>query len=235
MHVAIIMDGNGRWATRRGLPRPAGHVEGAKAVRATVEAAARAGVETLTLYAFSSANWERPRTEVDGLMFLFRRYLFTETRRCIDESIRMSVIGRRDRLDETLLRAIEHSERLTADGKRMHLRIAVDYSAQTSILQAARRARRSQTLTVQEFHRLINEVNHSRPAATEVDLLIRTGGEKRLSDFLLWECAYAELYFTDCLWPDFDEQQFQAALEEYAGRVRRFGKVNSDTLAEGGN
>jgi undecaprenyl diphosphate synthase len=235
MHVAIIMDGNGRWATRRGLPRPAGHVEGAKAVRAAVEAAARAGVETLTLYAFSAANWERPRAEVEGLMFLFRRYLFTETRRCIDESIRMSVIGRRDRLEESLLRAIEHSEQLTADGKRMHLRIAVDYSAQNSILQAARRARRSQTLTAQEFHRLLNEVNHSRPAASEVDLLIRTGGEKRLSDFLLWECAYAELYFTDCLWPDFDEQQFQAALEDYAGRVRRFGKVNSETAAEGAN
>jgi undecaprenyl diphosphate synthase len=235
MHVAIIMDGNGRWATRRGLPRPVGHVEGAKAVRAAVEAVARAGVETLTLYAFSAANWERPRAEVDGLMFLFRRYLFTETRRCIDESIRMSVIGRRDRLEESLLRAIEHSEHLTADGKRMHLRIAVDYSAQNSILQAARRARRSHTLTAQEFHRLLNEVNHSRPAASEVDLLIRTGGEKRLSDFLLWECAYAELYFTDCLWPDFDEQQFQAALEDYAGRVRRFGKVNSETAAEGGS
>jgi undecaprenyl diphosphate synthase len=233
MHVAIIMDGNGRWATRRGLPRPAGHVEGAKAVRAAVEAAARAGVDTLTLYAFSAANWERPRNEVDGLMFLFRRYLFTETRRCIDESIRMSVIGRRDRLDESLLRAIEHSEQLTADGKRMHLRIAVDYSAQNGILQAARRARRSQTLTAQEFHRLLNEVNHSRPGASEVDLLIRTGGEKRLSDFLLWECAYAELYFTDCLWPDFDEQQFQAALEDYASRVRRFGKVNAETAAEG--
>lgn len=234
MHVAIIMDGNGRWATKRGLPRPAGHVEGARAVRGTVEAAARAGVETLTLYAFSSANWERPRGEVDGLMFLLRRYLFTETRRCIDESIRMSVIGRRDRLDETLLRAIEQSERLSAAGKRMHLRIAVDYSAQSSILQAARRARRSQTLTPQKFHRLLNEVNHSRPPASEVDLLIRTGGEKRLSDFLLWECAYAELYFTDCLWPDFDEQQFQAALEDYASRARRFGKVSSDTLAEGG-
>jgi undecaprenyl diphosphate synthase len=235
MHVAIIMDGNGRWATRRGLPRTAGHVEGAKAVRTAVEAAARAGVETLTLYAFSSANWERPRGEVDGLMFLFRRYLFSETRRCIDESIRMSVIGRRDRLDESLLRAIEHSERLSADGKRMHLRIAVDYSAQASILQAARRARRAENLTAQEFHRLLNEVNHSRPAASEVDLLIRTGGEKRLSDFLLWECAYAELYFTECLWPDFDEQHFQAALEDYASRARRFGKVNADTLAEGGN
>ena len=232
MHVAIIMDGNGRWATQRGLPRPVGHVEGAKAVRTTVEAAARAGIETLTLYAFSAANWERPRGEVDGLMFLLRRYLFTETRRCIDESIRLNVIGRRDRLDESLLRAIEQSERLTADCKRMHLRIAVDYSAQQSILQAARRARRSQDLTAQKFHRLLNDVNHSATPASEVDLLIRTGGEKRLSDFLLWECAYAEMHFTDCLWPDFDEQQFQAALEDYAGRARRFGRVNCEIRQE---
>jgi undecaprenyl diphosphate synthase len=228
MHVAIIMDGNGRWATRRGLPRTAGHVEGAKAVRTTVEAAARAGIETLTLYAFSAANWERPRGEVDGLMFLFRRYLFAETRRCMDESLRLNVIGRRDRLDESLLRAIEHSEQLTADGKRMHLRIAVDYSAQFSILAAARRARRVPDVTAQDFRRLLNEADHSAQQAPDVDLLIRTGGEKRLSDFLLWECAYAELHFTDCLWPDFDEAQFQSALEEYAGRVRRFGKVNSE-------
>jgi undecaprenyl diphosphate synthase len=229
MHVAIIMDGNGRWATQRGLPRPAGHVEGAKAVRTTIEAAARAGVETLSLYAFSAANWERPRGEVEGLMFLLRRYLFTETRRCIDESIRINVIGRRDRLDESLLRAIEQSERLTAHCERMHLRIAIDYSAQQSILRAARRARRSHDLTAQRFHRLLNEVNHSARQSEEVDLLIRTGGEKRLSDFLLWECAYAELHFTDCLWPDFDEPQFQSALADYAGRVRRFGKVNSDS------
>jgi undecaprenyl diphosphate synthase len=207
-------------------------VEGAKAVRITVEAAARAGIETLSLYAFSAANWERPRGEVEGLMFLLRRYLFTETRRCIDESIRINVIGRRDRLEESLLRAIEQSERLTADCKRMHLRIAVDYSSQQSILQAARRARRAQDLTAQHFHRLLNDVNHSAPHAGEVDLLIRTGGEKRVSDFLLWECAYAELHFTDCLWPDFDEQQFQAALEEYAGRARRFGKVNSEIRQE---
>jgi undecaprenyl diphosphate synthase len=228
MHVAIIMDGNGRWANKRGLPRTAGHVEGAKAVRTTVEAAARAAVETLTLYAFSAANWERPRGEVDGLMFLFRRYLFTETRRCIDESIRLNVIGRRDRLDETLLRAIEHSEQLTAGGTRMHLRIAVDYSAQFSILAAARRSRRMADVTAQDFKRLLNEVDHSKQQTPDVDLLIRTGGEKRLSDFLLWECAYAELCFTDCLWPDFDEAQFQCALEEYAGRVRRFGRVNSE-------
>ena len=228
MHVAIIMDGNGRWATRRGLPRTAGHVEGAKAVRVTVEAAARAGIETLTLYAFSAANWDRPRAEVDGLMFLLRRYLFTETRRCIDQSIRVNIIGRRDRLDDSLLHAIEQSERMSVDGTRMHLRIAVDYSAQQSIIAAARRMRLSQTLTAQGFQQLLDEVNHSSPRSPEVDLLIRTGGEKRLSDFLLWESAYAELHFTDCLWPDFDEQHFQAALEEYAGRARRFGKVNSE-------
>ena len=162
-------------------------------------------------------------------MFLLRRYLFTETRRCIDQSIRLNVIGRRDRLDDSLLRAIEQSERRSADGTRMHLRIAVDYSAQHSILAAARRVRRSQTLTAQGFHRLLDEANHSTPHADEVDLLIRTGGEKRLSDFLLWESAYAELHFTDCLWPDFDEAQFQAALEEYAGRARRFGKVNTES------
>ena len=232
MHVAIIMDGNGRWATQRGLPRPVGHVEGAKSVRTCVEAAARGGIETLSLYAFSAANWERPRGEVEGLMFLLRRYLFTETRRCVDESIRINVIGRRDRLDESLLRAIEQSERLTADCKRMHLRIAVDYSAQQSILQAARRSRRAQDLSARHFHRLLNDVNHSTPHASAVDLLIRTGGEKRLSDFLLWECAYAELHFTDCLWPDFDEQQFQAALQDYAGRARRFGRVNCEIRQE---
>jgi len=230
MHVAIIMDGNGRWATQRGLPRSAGHVEGAKAVRATVEAAARAGIETLTLYAFSAANWQRPRTEVDGLMFLFRRYLFAQTRRCMEQSIRVNVIGRRDRLDESLLRAIEQSERLTADGVRMHLRIAVDYSSQYSILEAVKRARRAQDLSPQQFQSLLHEADHSAVPSGEVDLLIRTGGEKRLSDFLLWECAYAELHFCDCLWPDFTEQHFQHALNDYAGRARRFGKVNTEHL-----
>ena len=198
-------------------------------MRRTVEAAVGAGIETLTLYAFSSANWERPRGEVDGLMFLLRRYLFTETRRCIDQSIRLNVIGRRDRLDESLLRAIEHSEKLTADGVRMHLRIAVDYSGQFSILTAARRARRMHNVTAQDFQRLLNEADHSTLAAPDVDLVIRTGGEQRLSDFLLWETAYAELHFTDCLWPDFDEPGFQAALEDYAGRARRFGKLNAET------
>ncbi len=232
MHVAIIMDGNGRWARRRGLPRSVGHVEGAKAVRATVEAAARASIDTLTLYAFSSANWFRPVAEVDGLMFLFRRYLFSETQRCIEQSIRLNVIGRRDRLGESLLHAIEQSERLTAQGTRMHLRIAVDYSAQQSIIDAASRAG-GRDLTPQQFHALLHEVNHSNPTATEVDLLVRTGGERRLSDFLLWECAYAELHFTDCLWPDFDAHQLNSALDDFSKRERRYGAI-AESEAEAG-
>src|SRR5450755_3005878 len=225
MHLAIIMDGNGRWAAKRGLPRTAGHVGGAKAVRTTVAAAARAGVETLTLYAFSSANWARPSAEVDALMRLFTRYLTTETCRCVERSIRINVIGRRDRLGEELLRAIEQSERLTAAGSRMHLRIVVDYSSHDSIVQAAWRADRSSKLTPEDFHRLLHEVDHSALPAGAVDLLIRTGGERRLSNFMLWELAYAELHFTDCLWPDFNEKCFQCALDDYAGRQRRFGAL----------
>jgi len=229
MHVAIIMDGNGRWATQRGLPRTAGHIEGAKAVRATVEAAARANVEILTLYAFSSANWARPPAEIAALMRLFGQYLFTETRRCVEESIRINVIGRRDRLSENLLRSIEQSERSSAAGSGMLLRIALDYSSQHSIVQAARRAKRDADLTPEDFHRLLQEVDHCADPASEVDLLIRTGSEQRLSDFLLWECAFAELHFSDCLWPDFDEQRFRCALDDYGGRQRRFGGLSVTT------
>jgi len=225
MHLAIIMDGNGRWATKRGLPRTVGHVAGAKTVRTTVAAAVRAGVKTLTLYAFSAANWARPSAEVDALMHLFTSYLATETRRCIEQSIRINVIGRRDRVGENLLRAIERSERLSAGGSRMHLRIVVDYSSHDSIVQAAWRADRSAKLTPEDFHRLLHEVDHSALPAGAVDLLIRTGGERRLSDFMLWEVAYAELHFTDCLWPDFDEQCLRCALDDYASRQRRFGSL----------
>ena len=230
MHVAIIMDGNGRWATQRGLPRTAGHVEGAKAVRATVETAARTDVKTLTLYAFSSANWARPPAEIAALMRLFGQYLFTETRRCVEQSIRINVIGRRDRLSENLLRSIEQSERSSAAGSGMLLRIAVDYSSQHSILEAARRAERDKDPTPESFQRLLNEVDHCSYPVGEVDLLIRTGNERRLSDFLLWESAYAELHFSDCLWPDFDERRFRCALEDYGGRQRRFGGLSAKTL-----
>jgi undecaprenyl diphosphate synthase len=229
MHVAIIMDGNGRWATKRGLPRSAGHAEGAKAVRTAVEVAARSGVDTLTIYAFSAANWARPSAEVSALMRLFGQYLFTETRRCVEQSIRLNVIGRRDRLSESLLRSIEQSERLSASGSGMHLRIAVDYSSQYSILEAARRAGGESNLDAEGFKRLIHEVDHCAYPAGEVDLLIRTGSEQRLSDFLLWECAYAELYFADCLWPDFDESRFRSALAAFAGRQRRFGALGGNT------
>ncbi len=229
MHVAIIMDGNGRWATQRGLPRAAGHAEGAKAVRSVVEVAARAGVDTLTMYAFSAANWARPATEVAALMRLFGQYLFTETRRCVEQSIRLNVIGRRDRLSDSLVRSIEQSERLSASGSGMLLRIAVDYSSHYSIVEAARRAGRDPDLDDEAFLRALHGVDHSAYPAGEVDLLIRTGSEQRLSDFMLWECAYAELYFTECLWPDFDEQRFRCALEDYAGRQRRFGALIGET------
>ncbi|HWG68650.1 MAG TPA: polyprenyl diphosphate synthase [Steroidobacteraceae bacterium] len=227
MHVAIIMDGNGRWATQRGLPRTAGHIEGAKAVRATVEAAARADVKILTLYAFSSANWARPPAEIAALMRLFGQYLFTETRRCVEQSIRINIIGRRDRLGGNLLRSIEQSEKSSAAGTGMLLRIAVDYSAQHSIVQAALRARCAAELTPGDFQRLLHEVDHCAHPAGEVDLLIRTGSERRLSDFLLWECAFAELHFSECLWPDFDERRLHSALEDYGGRQRRFGGLSA--------
>jgi undecaprenyl diphosphate synthase len=230
MHVAIIMDGNGRWATQRGLPRTAGHIEGAKAVRAAVEMAARADVKILTLYAFSSANWARPPAEIAALMRLFGQYLFTETRRCVEQSIRINVIGRRDRLGENLLRSIEQSERSSAAGSGMLLRIAVDYSSQHSIMQAAQRANGRTDLCVEDFRRLLHEVDHCAYPAGEVDLLIRTGNERRLSDFLLWECAFAELHFSDCLWPDFDERRFQCALDDYGGRQRRFGGLSAKTV-----
>jgi undecaprenyl diphosphate synthase len=225
LHVAIIMDGNGRWAQRHGLPRTAGHVQGAKAVNEVVETAARAGIRALSLYAFSADNWGRPSTEVASLMRLLRRYLMTETGRCIEQSIRINIIGRRDRLSPGLVRAIEQSERLTASCTGMHLRIAVDYSAQYSILEAARRTGADAGVEANRFQELLDEVDHSAAPAGAVDLLIRTGAEKRLSDFLLWQCAYAELFFADCMWPDFGESGFRAALDYYAGRQRRFGRV----------
>jgi len=231
MHTAIIMDGNGRWAAARNLSRQAGHRAGVRAVDAVVRAAARHGVDTLTLYAFSCDNWHRPRPEVEALFGLLRRYLITETQRCVAESIRLNFIGRRDRLGAALHRQLEQSEQLTADGRRLHLRIAVDYSSRRSIIEAGRQLKDTPLAGPASFLPLLGAVDHSNPPAPEVDLLIRTGGERRLSDFLLWECAYAELHFVDCLWPDFDEAAFGAALEEYARRQRRFGRIAGDHAA----
>jgi undecaprenyl diphosphate synthase len=224
MHVAIIMDGNGRWAAHRNLNRQAGHRAGARVIDAVVRAAAEHAINTLSLYAFSSDNWFRPHAEVEALFGLLRRYLITATDRCVEESIRMNVIGRRDRLNRTLRAQIEQSERLTRACTRMHLRLAVDYSSRYSIAQASARLRAAPS-GHDVYLQQLAQVDHSDPAGPEVDLLIRTGGEKRLSDFLLWECAYAELLFLDCLWPDFDAAALGQALAEYAQRQRRFGRL----------
>jgi undecaprenyl diphosphate synthase len=221
LHVGIIMDGNGRWASHRGLPRGAGHRAGADAVRRLVEAAPGAGVGVLTLYAFSADNWRRPGAEVAGLMRLFREYLRAETARCAAQGVRLEIIGRRDRLGVTLLRAVEASEAATSRGSNLRLRIAIDYSARDAILRAAQ-CLRPGTSSRESFGRLIAIVDHSSPVP-ELDLLIRTGGEQRLSDFLLWEAAYAELYFTGLMWPEFGEEALRSAIQDYANRERRFG------------
>ena len=228
MHVAIIMDGNGRWAEQRGLPRRAGHRVGAKAARRVIEAAARSSVECLTLFAFSSDNWSRPREEVSHLMYLFKRYLQSEITRCVENGIRLNVIGRRDRLNQELVTIIERAESLTASGKQMLLRIAVDYSARDAVAQSAHHTNQDCTCLAKHEERACFEAAlarqmHASVPAGDVDLLIRSGGERRLSDFLLWECAYAELVFLDTYWPDFSEHEFEAALRDFDGRERRFG------------
>ena len=221
LHVGIIMDGNGRWAAARGMPRTAGHRAGVRVARDVVEAAARARVGTLTLYAFSSDNWRRPASEVSTLMRLLRRSLAVESKRCVDNGVRLTIVGRRDRLPAPLVAAIEEAEHATAGGGNLHLRVAIDYSARESIMRAATLAN-GQQLSAAQFDRLLAEVNHDPVQAGDVDLLIRTGGEQRLSDFMLWECAYAELYFTERMWPEFNEAELLHALREFAGRERRY-------------
>ena len=197
LHVAIVMDGNGRWAARRGLPRVAGHRAGAEAVRRAVEAAPQLGITALTLYAFSADNWKRPPAEVAALMRLLARYLRTETPRLVKNGVRLALIGRRDRLPAPLVAAIGAAEHATAQGARLQLRLAVDYSSRWAIGAGA--------------------------ILPDVDLLIRTGSEQRLSDFLLWECAYAELYFSEMMWPDFGAADLAAAVADFHARERRFG------------
>jgi undecaprenyl diphosphate synthase len=221
LHVGIIMDGNGRWASRQGLSRSGGHREGANAVRRVVEAAPEAGVGTLTLFAFSSDNWRRPAVEVAWLMRLFREHLATETARCVANGVRLEIIGRRDRLGVTLLRAIEAAEVATSGGTRLLLRIAIDYSGRDAILRAAQ-CLRPGTVSRDKFGRLVAIVDHGSPVP-ELDLLIRTGGERRLSDFLLWEAAYAELFFLPIMWPDFGAEDLRSVVREFATRERRFG------------
>jgi undecaprenyl diphosphate synthase len=226
IHVGIIMDGNGRWAAARGLPRTAGHRAGLRTARKIVEEATKTGVGTLTLYAFSADNWSRPTPEVNALMRLFGRALITESKRCLTNGVRLTIVGRRDRIPQSLVRTIDEVEALTAHGRNLHLRVAVDYSARDSIMRAAALAP-AEGVTRESFAKLLATVEHDPFPVRDVDLLIRSGGEQRLSDFLLWECAYAEFYFTPRMWPEFSEAEFANALNEFAGRERRFGRVLS--------
>jgi undecaprenyl diphosphate synthase len=223
LHVGVIMDGNGRWATRQGLPRVFGHEAGIKTVRRIVEAAPEQGIGTLTLYAFSSDNWRRPEPEVAALMVLLRTYLDDETEDLIRQGVELSVIGRRDRLPDGLPEAIAASEDATMGGDALRLRIAIDYSGRDAILRAANEAAQAGTLTRTDFARFVTGEREPR----DVDLIIRTGGEKRLSDFLLWESAYAELHFTERMWPEFDETDLTLALASFRARERRFGGLAS--------
>lgn len=226
LHAAIIMDGNGRWATAQGRSRPVGHAAGAEAVRRIVRCAPASGISTLTLYAFSADNWQRPAAEVQALLGLFLQYFREEVQSCRESGVRLSVIGRRDRLPLALRGAIAAAERATAGGARLWLRLAIDYSARDEMLRAADQLARSAadgvrgraTFTRARFASALG-------AAPDVDLLIRTGGERRLSDFLLWEAAYAELVFTDLPWPAFGPQELALAVAEYHRRDRRFGRV----------
>jgi undecaprenyl diphosphate synthase len=230
LHVAIIMDGNGRWATRRGLPRSAGHHAGLHAARRVVEAAPDLGVAALTLFAFSSDNWRRPEEETQALMRLLRQYLRTELRQLVESGTRLTVIGRRDRLPHGLADEISAAEKDSASGRRIHLQIAVDYSSRNAIANAAAGWLADDSPSRDAFRRLLAWQGGGTGA--DVDLLIRSGGEKRLSDFLLWECAYAELCFIDTLWPDFDTQHLRAAIADFRHRERRFGGLcNVEQLA----
>ena len=226
-HVAINMDGNGRWALLRGQPREAGHIAGATAVRRAVKSAPALGITTLTLYAFSSDNWRRPRSEVDNLMFLFQNHLDSECASLTDRGVRFSVIGRRDRLSNSLRRSIAHVEESTSEGTSLHLRIAIDYSAREALLAAAGRLATGIPPTREAFEQAMYESINAPSGTRDVDLLIRTGGELRLSDFMLWESAYAELFFTDVLWPDFTESDLASAVRAFAARDRRYGGVRT--------
>jgi undecaprenyl diphosphate synthase len=219
LHVGIIMDGNGRWATRRRLSRLRGHEAGVEAIRRVVEAAPDQGVGTLTLYAFSSDNWRRPKAEVSALMTLLRFYLASEVESLVRNGVRLTVIGRRDRLPNGIADAIGRAEAATAKGRVLHLRIAVDYSARDAILSAAAKAAGAGDLTREKFSEMVT----GEAGLRDVDLVIRTSGEKRLSDFLLWESAYAELHFTERMWPDFGRDDLAEALASFHGRERRFG------------
>jgi undecaprenyl diphosphate synthase len=225
-HVAIIMDGNGRWARQRGLPRANGHQAGAKSVRAVVEQSVRCGVQVLTLFAFSSENWRRPASEVNLLMELFLNTLRVEVKRLIEHDVRLRIIGDMSAFSQSLQRQVERAEEATRDNRTLILQIAVNYGGRWDITQAVRTLAQD----VSEHRLRPDDIGEAAIAERlscadlpDPDLFIRTGGEKRISNFLLWQCAYTELYFSDLMWPEFDGDAFVAALNDFARRQRRFG------------
>lgn len=227
-HVAIIMDGNGRWATTRGLPRVAGHRRGAEAVRRTVTAATELGIDYLTLFGFSSENWKRPIEEVDDLMGLLRHYLRGEIAELHRNGVRLRVIGRRERLPVDIVTLITNSEELTRNNARLQLTVALSYGGRDEIVSAARQVAEA-VRAGQLEPEAIDEACFARhlftSALPDPDLLIRTSGEQRISNFLLWQTAYSEFVFTETLWPDFSKEDLKRAVEDFHGRERRYGAV----------
>jgi undecaprenyl diphosphate synthase len=233
-HIAIIMDGNGRWATRRHLPRVAGHSRGVDAVRATIEACGRRGIEYLTLFAFSSENWQRPREEVGTLMRLFVTALQKEVSKLIENGVRLRVVGRIDDFDPELRKLIAQSEETTRHNHRLNLTICASYGGRWDILNAAERVLAERTAAHAEPGPIDEQELRRHLAlsfAPDPDLLIRTGGEQRISNFLLWQLAYSEFYFCDTLWPEFNAEALNAALTWYATRERRFGRTSQQLVA----
>jgi undecaprenyl diphosphate synthase len=225
-HIAIIMDGNGRWAQQKGLARVAGHLNGVVSVRRTVEECVRLGVQQLTLYCLSSENWKRPQEELNFLMALLEKYLIEERREILDQNIRFSTIGRREGLPEKVLAEIDENIRLTQDSTGMGLCLAINYGGRTELIDAVRGIAeqvRAGTLPLEQIDEAVISGALYTSGMPDPDLLIRTAGEMRLSNFLLWQVSYAELWVTEQCWPDFDIPLLHQALRDFAGRVRRFG------------
>ena len=237
-HIAVILDGNGRWATQRHLPRAAGHRKGVEAVRATVEGCARRGVEYLTLFAFSSENWRRPADEVSLLMRLFLSALQREVTLLDRNGIRLKVIGDLERFEPRLRQMIADGEARTAGNTRMTLTIAANYGGRWDILQATNAMLRQRQAEGVPADQAVTEADLARHLslayAPEPDLFIRTGGEQRISNFLLWQLAYTELYFCECFWPEFNDQRLAEAIHWYAQRERRFGRTSGQTRQDAG-
>jgi len=228
-HIAIIMDGNGRWAKARGLPRIAGHQRGADSVRTAIESAIKYGVRYLTLYSFSSENWKRPADEVSDLMGLLRRYLRSEIAELHKNGVRLRVIGERSDLSANIVELIEECEKRTAGNTRLDLIIALSYGGRTEIANAAKKVAEKAVdseLSLDQIDENLLESYLETSGIPDPDLLIRTSGEKRISNFLLWQLAYAEFIFLDTLWPDFTEEDFASAISEYGSRERRFGATD---------